>query len=399
MRFGGSALALAALLAVGCRSSAPVARVYDGRIVPGRYVPPDAYAWFLRGVIAEENADLAGAAHAYEEALAAGEADPLVLARLGAVRCRQNPKGQGLPVELHQALALDSTYALAHTEASRCAASRGDLREASASADEALAEDPFNVTTSARRVRADGDGGLDARARATATTLLFAERAPAWDALRAWGDAHRDPVLVARGLIGLLRTAPQRSSEVGDGASALAVAGHVTLATDVAVALADAPAESGVLLAQRPVIARLAVDEALMRRDEAAARRRATRARVGLGELAGRAAFLGAEEIARRIAGELVAADPGASAARMVLAALGDDTALAGGRVTDVPPQIAVHLLARRLHARSGAKAAQAFVRSAGFAAAPPGDPVARDLERALVEREVLPPPAGYDRN
>ena len=59
-RLLGSLSAMATLVAAapglaGCGAEPRVVRVYDGRIVEGRYVSPEAYAAFLRGVLAEES--------------------------------------------------------------------------------------------------------------------------------------------------------------------------------------------------------------------------------------------------------------------------------------------------------------------------------------------------------
>ena len=66
-----------------------------------------------------------------------------------------------------------------------------------------------------------------------------------WDALVAWGRARR-PELVARGLRGLLRVAPMRSAEVEAGAVDSS-GGTLALARRVAAAVADAPADLGVM--------------------------------------------------------------------------------------------------------------------------------------------------------
>src|SRR5690606_41056062 len=63
-----NALPIFLLGPVGCVGGAPVVRVYDGQIVKGRWIPPEAYAAFLRGALAEESGDLRGALAAYERA-------------------------------------------------------------------------------------------------------------------------------------------------------------------------------------------------------------------------------------------------------------------------------------------------------------------------------------------
>ena len=58
-----------ALASVACGSESKVVRVYDGRIVEGAYVPAEAYAAYLKGVLAEEAGDLRSALSSYELAV------------------------------------------------------------------------------------------------------------------------------------------------------------------------------------------------------------------------------------------------------------------------------------------------------------------------------------------
>src|SRR3954464_11392997 len=84
--------AAASMLALACGSEPRVARVYDGHLVEGRYVSPDAYAAFLRGALAEESGDLKGAVAAYSQALDEDEDDPEIASRIGEARCKLDPK-------------------------------------------------------------------------------------------------------------------------------------------------------------------------------------------------------------------------------------------------------------------------------------------------------------------
>ena len=62
-------LAVAAALSWGCASTEVVDRAYDAHIVAGRSVPPQAYASYLRGVIAEVDGNRAEAVSAYREVM------------------------------------------------------------------------------------------------------------------------------------------------------------------------------------------------------------------------------------------------------------------------------------------------------------------------------------------
>ncbi|MBX3191612.1 MAG: hypothetical protein KF819_31760, partial [Labilithrix sp.] len=204
----------------GCLGDPKVVRVYDGRVVEGRYVSPDAYAAFLRGVLAEESGDWKGALSAYEQARNEDEDDAEVWARIGAVRCRLDVKDTEIDRAFGRAAKIDPTYASALAARSRCELSRGRPEEAAALARAAAAADPKNAGLEALYVTAEAArrGPSGARERAVALTLAHGSRAVAWDALVAWGRSHRDAELVARGLEGLVRAAPGRSAEVEKGA-------------------------------------------------------------------------------------------------------------------------------------------------------------------------------------
>jgi hypothetical protein len=114
-------------------------------------------------------------------------------------------------------------------------------------------------------------------------------------------------------------------AEVAGKAVALAGDGEVVAARALAAALVDEPGDRssgglGPAPASMPLVARLAVDEALARRDADAARRRAIRAHLGLDVVAGRALLAGDAALARDLAEPVVLSDPRATGARMVLA-------------------------------------------------------------------------------
>jgi hypothetical protein len=403
------------LAVAACGGESKVVRVYDGKIVEGRYIGPDAYAWFLRGVLAEDAGDLDGAITAYEAAVADDDEDAGVFARLGAARCARGPQDKTADEAFAKARKLDASYAGLLAAESRCALARGQDADAAARARLAAKEDPANVDIQALLVRAEARQPDPAtRARAIALTLANGERPAAWDALIAWGKAHHDAELVARGFEGLLRAAPMRSGEVERGAVELLGEGHGVFARRVAAAVADAPAELLVRGPRDPIAARLAVDEALARGDEASARRRATRGHVELVETAARAALLEQRAIASSLGREVADADPASSAARMVLAALAatprvPDAKAAGAPIATKPadarsaeargagwsddamPALCPLLFAARI-ADSDPDAARAWLAKIPRRALPTHDPVAGPLAVDLAARGVLAP-------
>lgn len=396
--------------ATGCGSEPRVVRVYDGRIVQGRYVSPEAYAAFLRGALAEEAGDLKAAAVAYGQAAGEDDEDPEVYARLGEVRCKLDPKDGNADRAFGRAVHLDATYAGALAAWSRCASARGRSSEALDLARRAVSEDPKNVELQALAVHSAArhagaptgqgalagqsvqasQGDLAAREQAVALTLAHGESAAAWDALAAWGRSHRDAELVARALEGLVRAAPMRSLEVEKSAVALLEGGELALARRVASALVDAPREMGVLAPRDATVARLAVDEALVRGDRLVALTRATRGHVALAEVAARALVQGQREIATAVATQVTEADPGASGAAMVKASLQGVTS-GFAHVTDQPPELCALVFADRLATAVGADVARQWLARITRTPMSSRDPVAGPLAVDLAVRGVLP--------
>jgi hypothetical protein len=381
--------------ATGCTGEPRVVRVYDGHIVQGRYVPPEAYAAFLRGALAEASGDLKNAAVAYGVAASADDEDPEVFARLGEVRCKLDPRDPNADQAFSRALHNDATYAAALAAASRCATLRGKTGEALELARRAAAQDPKNVDIQALAVStaASADAvatNADVRAQAIALTLAHGESPAAWDALGAWGRSHRDAELVERALEGLVRAAPMRSLEVERGVVALLEGGQPSLARRLAASLADAPRDLEIVGPRDGTVARLAVDEALMRGDRAAATARATRGHVPLAEVAARALVENQREIAASLAAEVTAADPGASGAAMVKASLaGATTGFA--HVTDQPPELCALVFADRLATAAGADVARQWLGRITRTPMSSRDPVAGPLAVDLAARGVLP--------
>jgi tetratricopeptide (TPR) repeat protein len=318
-------LPVAMLFLVGCASTGKVTRVMDGRVLEGKVIQPEGYSAFLRGALAEEAGQLPAALAAYSQAASLDADDPEVWSRLGEVRCRLSPKDPDADTAFTRALKADKAYEPALEARARCAALRGNGSQARADEERAAAADPRAPAPQALLAGGGGEGAEAARVRLIALTLLHGTDPVAWDALAAWGVAHRDPEIVARALVEISRIAPTRKWELGGRAVALAGDGNLPQARALAAALVDAPGDRSSggekpSPATIPLVARLAVDEALARRDVDAARRRATSAHLGLDVAAGRALLLGEPELARDLAEPVVLADPGAMGARIALA-------------------------------------------------------------------------------
>ena len=311
MRLLGAALVLST---VACGGYEKVTRVYDGKVVDGTFIPPDAYASYLRGVLAEESGDLPAARSAFERA-AHEDDDPEILARLGEVRCKSDPNDKKADDFFAKALKLDPTHAGAMAALGRCALLRGQDEVALAQALKATAADPGNANLDALLVKAQAKrGDATSRDRILELTKQHGERVVAWDALIAWARGRHDAPLLAQGFVGLLQVAPIRSAEVEQGARELLGNGDKPFATAVAVAIADSRRDLEVRGPKDPVVARLAVDEALARGDRHAAEARATRGHIDVVEVAARAALLGQKDLATALASDLAAADPNTGA-------------------------------------------------------------------------------------
>jgi len=402
-----AAIAVSASSLGGCGASPRVSRVYDGRIIEGRYVSSDAYAAFLRAVLAEEAGDLKGAISSYGQALDEDEEDPEISSRIGEARCKLDPRDPEADRAFARALKLDAASASTLAAKGRCELARGRTAEALDLARRASAHDPNNVALEAFAVRVESTRGDPAgRERAIALTVAHGEHAAAWDALIAWGYARKDAELVARGLEGLVHAAPARSGEVEKGAVALVVGGQPALARRVAVAIAFSHRELGVVGPRDATVARLAVDEALARGDKSAALARATRGHVPVVEVAARALLLDRREIAATVASAVVEADPRASGALMVQAALktaGDTKSPGAGKaapaagasaivnVTDQPPEICALVFADRLAVAAGTEVARAWLARITRTPMAARDPLAGPLAIDLAARGVLP--------
>jgi hypothetical protein len=318
------------LALVACGPHADVTRVVDGRVVDGRFIAPESYSAFLRGVLFEEVGQLPAALEAYLEAAALDSRDPLIATRIGDVLCRLHPEDPLVAQAFARALRIDASFAPAIEASARCARVHGDGSLAHEDAERAALANPLAIFPQVMlsEAAASAPRAGSSRDRLVALTLLHGTSTAAWDALAAWGAAHQDPMLVARAFVAIARLAPTRKAELAERAVALAGDGELFAARTLAAALVDAPGDrssggEGAAPVSVPLVARLAVDEALMRHDGARAALRATRAHLGLDIVAGRALLMGDAGLARTLATPVVLADPGATGARMVLATAG----------------------------------------------------------------------------
>jgi len=134
-------------------------------------------------------------------------------------------------------------------------------------------------------------------------------------------------------LAALARLGPTRRDAAARAAEDLAGGGAMGPALSLAASAVDASDEP--LSTDRPVAARLAVDEAIARGDPLVVRQRATRGRLGLEEAAARALLCGQREMARSLALSETLADPRAFGARLVLAGAGGSDVMG---LRELPP-------------------------------------------------------------
>jgi hypothetical protein len=303
---------VATIAIAGCASAPTVQRVYGGdRSVEGRYVEPQSYAVMLRGVMAEAAGDLRVALGAYARAARLDPHSPEVWARIGAVRCAVDPRDARSDAAFARAIDEDPSYARAWAERARCERGRGATAAAEAAAQQAAALGVAR-TLPPWTARLGSGEGLDA-------LTTDADPASAWTALSRWAEDRGDVAVWAQALAGLAKAAPGRRESVARGAEQLAGLGEIREAQHVAGAAADADAQPTGCCA---LAARLAIDEALERRDLAAARRRASRLRVADEEVAARALLAGQVDAAREVASRVLQGGGRAFGAALVLAAI-----------------------------------------------------------------------------
>lgn len=307
------------LAASGCASGEVVDRLYDGHVVEGRFIEPEAYAAFLSGVISEAGGDLRSALASYARAERLDPESPEIWTRIAAVRCAASPRDPRADEALAKALAADAGYAGAWRVEAKCALSRGEHDAADAAANRA-AELEAPPAMAGMLSHAGGRSIDDAsRRRIVELTETASNPAAAFHALATWAEAHDDFSLWSRALVALAKIAPLDRAQIAGAAEALAGWGAVGQAQAVAAAMVDAseePSPNG----PRGLAGRLALDEAIGRRSVDALRRRAVRTRLGLDEAAARAWLSNDDATARDLASEVARADPQDLASRLVLA-------------------------------------------------------------------------------
>lgn len=122
------ALLVSAGACAACTHPMSVERAYDGDVLQGRYVSPEAYAAFLRGALAEAGHRPHDAVQAYAEAARRDRASPEPWTRIAHIQCVSESKDVAAADRaLDRALALDPGYARAWEVKAECAGARGDV--------------------------------------------------------------------------------------------------------------------------------------------------------------------------------------------------------------------------------------------------------------------------------
>jgi tetratricopeptide (TPR) repeat protein len=379
------AAGLAVMAAACAGNSGSVARVVDGRTIVGREIPAEAYALFLRGAIAEASGQLDEAIAAYEAVRRWDDDDPEIFARIASARCTKDPADVAARSALARAFALDPAYGPALEARAKCGGGADDLARAAVAEPRWL---PLQLAAASAR-RDDPRVGDDL----LALTTRFSTQPAAWEALATWAFGHGARALGVHAAVELARLSPARSGVLHRFALALAGDGALTEARRVAAAAVDARADAarGGAPVPPPLVARLAVDEALARGDASTALRRASSGRLTPAEIASRALLLGARSAAEEIATTVHGADPADAEASLVLAAL------APGPGTGLPPVGAATVSAaghaayvRALVVRDGVATARAGAAVVRAAAGVAGDGLVVRVQADLAARDVL---------
>ena len=112
---------------IGCGSHQTTQRLFDGHLVVGPYVEPEAYASFAEGVYLEERGDPQGAMRAYQRARDLDPDSPAIAARVGALLCKSDLDAGLAALETSD---VARNYAPAWAERARCLRAHGQLAEA-----------------------------------------------------------------------------------------------------------------------------------------------------------------------------------------------------------------------------------------------------------------------------
>jgi tetratricopeptide (TPR) repeat protein len=317
-------IAACAFLASACSSTGAVDRIYDGRLVRGPKVSAEAYGYALQGGIAEGAGDLRRARAAYEAAVHEAPNDPGILTRLGELRCKLDPLDPAADSAFGRALKLDAAFAEARLGRARCLAMASAHSRARAELDAVTPSERTSVDGEILRLKVLGamdrneDSELFER-RALTLTQMTSDSSEAWRELLAFGQRRHDPALVARGLLGLLRSTPESTREVEAGVRELVAQGRIDLGRTVAASLVEWCGARGLQGARDPVVARLAVDDAILFGAREQVERRAIQGRVRLDEASARAWLLGRRELALSLATTMLEANPASRSAYAIL--------------------------------------------------------------------------------
>lgn len=313
-------LALAtAAFAQGCGGGYTVTRVVDGRAQEGRFIEPDAYAAYLRGALAEAHGEYRTALAEYENAAKLDDEDPEIWTRIADVRCKIDPKDLEAQYAVTRALLRDEEYGPAWVVRASCEIARGvDRVHVEQAAARAVEVDPRSTKAQVLLARVeDGRAPVDARRRLVALTIAQGNDADAWMALGSWAEGEGDATLEATAFSRAAGLTPTRWKIVADAAARLAGNGALREARELSAALADAEhrlrradAREPFAIDQAPLVARMAVDEALARGDADVAERRASLGRIDVDELAARATLLGKESLGRDLLAPVTKAEP-----------------------------------------------------------------------------------------
>lgn len=174
--FSGSSALVAALLLSGCGGAPEVTRIANGRDASGAWIPPDAYAAYLEGTIAETEGNEAAADRAYEKTVTEDPEAAEAWARLGAVRCLRARAQADRAFARARSLAPDLEDAwLARAE---CELKRGNALRAVESAERALELGPNDPEASRTLSSALERAGQLERARRLRHALALERNVP-----------------------------------------------------------------------------------------------------------------------------------------------------------------------------------------------------------------------------
>ncbi|HTV20729.1 MAG TPA: tetratricopeptide repeat protein [Polyangiaceae bacterium] len=148
---------------LGCGTTQSTQRVFDGHLVVGPYVEPEAYAAFAEGTYLEARGEWEAAASAYRRARTRDPDSPSIAARLGAIACRTSLEA-GLDELQTSGIARD--YAPAWAERARCLLAHHDRPRALEAAQRAVMLDPSNPDANLSIAQIHREQGHPDRARA-----------------------------------------------------------------------------------------------------------------------------------------------------------------------------------------------------------------------------------------